>query len=229
MQRLVLLRHGESIYNQKNLFTGVHDVELTEKGKKQAQQVRLLCRHCSIDYALSSNLRRSTQTREIALQAYPSPIRLSEHSELNERDYGALNGTCKQTAVSQYGEEQVQRWRRGFFDRPPGGASLSDTYQCVTDFYIRTVEPLLSQRKNVLIVAHGNSLRALAGYLLTARYDVFHEIEIAWCAPWVFTIHKNKITQLDIYSNDCSQAKNSIHASSEIIVRHHTTLEYTPV
>ena len=181
---LVLVRHGQSEWNKKNLFTGWTDVDLSEQGKREAQQTGLALKAKNIVFekAFSSALKRSIQTMEIILQNMNLQIPFAKAWQLNERHYGRLQGKNKKEIINQFGKDQVQKWRRGFTTAPPPlsapqslepkelyeglktapqSESLKDTQDRVLPFWERTVFPCIAGRQSVLITAHGNSLRAL--------------------------------------------------------------------
>lgn len=168
MGTLILLRHGESEWNALNLFTGWADPALTKKGadeaKKAAQAIKDDTFHPHSIF--TSDLKRAIQTANIVAQKLSiDPETIIQNTALRERDYGDLSGLNKKLACETYGAEQVHRWRRGFKDKPPRGESLEETQMRVVAYWKVVVEPLLSQGHSILIVAHGNSLRALMMHL----------------------------------------------------------------
>lgn len=161
---LVLVRHGQSEWNLKNLFTGWRDVELTEKGVAEAHAAgqRLKAKGYKFDLAYTSALKRAQNTLAIILGEL-GQAGLSETRDLalNERDYGDLTGLNKDDARVKWGEEQVHTWRRSYDVAPPGGESLKDTLARALPYYMKHIQPQVLSGKSVLVVAHGNSLRAL--------------------------------------------------------------------
>ncbi len=181
MSRLILLRHGQSDWNKKKLFTGWVDIGLSEQGIQEALAAGEVLRSCPIDRAYTSTLVRAMMTTFLALScrernvtpalfhlekpyAYPEgvpilPVIAAE--ALNERHYGDLQGQDKSQVESLYGREQFQKWRRGFDYPPPGGESLEMTASRVLPYFHQEIRPHVERNENVLISAHGNSLRAL--------------------------------------------------------------------
>jgi 2,3-bisphosphoglycerate-dependent phosphoglycerate mutase len=160
---LILVRHGQSEFNAKNLFTGWADPPLTEFGIEEAHAVsgRLKALGIQFDAAFSSALQRARQTMEIILDQVGGPKGYVEDAALNERDYGDLTGLNKAEAASRWGEQQVRRWRRSYAEAPPRGESLRDTAARALSFYLSHILPCVMRDETTLVVAHGNSLRAL--------------------------------------------------------------------
>jgi 2,3-bisphosphoglycerate-dependent phosphoglycerate mutase len=161
---LVLVRHGQSEWNLKNLFTGWKDPGLTEKGKTEAREAgrRLKRRGLKFDIAYTSALLRAHQTLDLILQELgQSDLKVVRDAALNERDYGDLTGLNKDDARKKWGEEQVHIWRRSYDIAPPGGESLRDTLARALPYYMAHIQPHVLSGQRVLVVAHGNSLRAL--------------------------------------------------------------------
>ena len=161
---LVLVRHGQSEWNLKNLFTGWKDVELSEKGVSEAHAAgtRLKAKGYKFDLAFTSALKRAQNTLSIILgELGSSGIPVTRDQALNERDYGDLTGLNKDDARVKWGEEQVHIWRRSYDIAPPGGESLKDTLARALPYYMKHIQPEVLSGKSVLVAAHGNSLRAL--------------------------------------------------------------------
>lgn len=161
---LVLVRHGQSEWNLKNLFTGWKDPDLTEKGRAEARDAgsKLKAQGFKFDVAFTSALTRAQHTLDIALSEMGQtglPIR--RHLALNERDYGDLSGLNKDDARKKWGEEQVHIWRRSYDVPPPGGESLKDTLARTLPYFVQEILPCVLRGERTLVVAHGNSLRAL--------------------------------------------------------------------
>jgi 2,3-bisphosphoglycerate-dependent phosphoglycerate mutase len=165
MSSLILLRHGQSIWNLENRFTGEVDVELTPLGQQEARLASILLANYCIDIAYTSVLKRAIHTLDIILNEMGKTIPVYQTTALNERNYGALQGLNKQEVEQEYGAEKVMLWRRSYDVAPPNGESLKDTYDRVVPYYKTVIEPQLRKDMNILIVAHGNSLRALMMYL----------------------------------------------------------------
>ncbi len=167
MNYLVLLRHGESQWNLENRFTGFKDVELSPNGVKEAKAAgqRLAAAGIKFDQVFTSTLKRAYTTATLALtEAKQEPLlkTMIKNDDLRERDYGDLTGLNKDETRAKYGDEQVHIWRRSYDVRPPGGECLEDVVEKrVRPYYTKNIKPLLDQGKNILVAAHGNSLRAL--------------------------------------------------------------------
>ena len=161
---LVLVRHGQSEWNLKNLFTGWRDPGLTEKGVEEARQAgkSLKAKGLSFDLAFTSDLSRAQDTLTLILEEIDQTgLETIKDKALNERDYGDLTGLNKDDAREKWGEEQVHIWRRSFDIPPPGGESLKDTADRVLPYFRSEILPRVLAGEKVLIAAHGNSLRAL--------------------------------------------------------------------
>jgi 2,3-bisphosphoglycerate-dependent phosphoglycerate mutase len=161
---LVLVRHGQSEWNMKNLFTGWRDVDLTEKGIDEARAAgkRLKAKNLTFGIAFTSALKRAQNTLDLMLDELgQESLPIERDQALNERDYGDLSGLNKDDARAKWGEEQVHIWRRSYTTQPPGGESLRDTGARVWPYYLHRIQPHVMRGEGVLISAHGNSLRAM--------------------------------------------------------------------
>jgi len=161
---LVLVRHGESEWNKKNLFTGWRDVDLTEAGIAEARAAgrKLKAQGLQFDAAYTSALKRAQRTLDLMLEELGQKnIPVVKNQALNERDYGDLSGLNKDDARKKWGEEQVHIWRRSYDVAPPGGESLKDTAARVLPYYVQEILPRVLRGERILVSAHGNSLRAL--------------------------------------------------------------------
>ncbi|WP_343321308.1 2,3-bisphosphoglycerate-dependent phosphoglycerate mutase [Sphingobacterium multivorum] len=184
MTKLFLVRHGQSQWNLENRFTGWQDIDITELGQQEARQAGLALANERIDIAYTSALIRAQHTLEIILHEMGNPpIPIVINAALNERGYGQLEGLNKAETAQKYGAEQVHIWRRSFDVPPPGGESLKDTYERVIPYYEHFITPKLKEGKNVLVVAHGNSLRALIMFLEHLSPEQILEREIATGQP----------------------------------------------
>ncbi|MBY0424179.1 MAG: 2,3-bisphosphoglycerate-dependent phosphoglycerate mutase, partial [Cytophagales bacterium] len=162
MSLLVIIRHGQSAWNLENRFTGEIDVELTPVGRLEAKKAGKLLMNYHFDEAFTSVLKRAIHTLDLVLQEMGViDLPITQAKALNERNYGDLQGLNKTETEIRFGVEQVLLWRRGFDIVPPNGESLKNTYDRVVPYYRSFIEPKLQAGKNILIVAHGNSLRAL--------------------------------------------------------------------
>ena len=193
---LVLVRHGQSAWNQKNLFTGWKDPELTELGKEEAFKAGQHIKKQNIKFNLlfTSALKRAQDTASIILEVIEeSNINIFKNEALNERDYGDLTGLNKDMARQEFGEEQVQIWRRSYSDGPPNGESLEDTYNRVIPYFKNEIMPALQKNKNVIISAHGNSLRALVKFIEEISKEEIVKLEIATGEPIFYEFNENKL------------------------------------
>lgn len=189
---LVLVRHGQSDWNLKNLFTGWRDVELTETGRAEALAggQRLKAKGLKFDIAFTSALKRAQNTCQIVLDELgQSGLETVRNEALNERDYGDLSGLNKDDARAKWGEEQVHIWRRSYDVPPPGGESLKDTGARVWPYYIHEVQPHVLRGKTVLVAAHGNSLRALIMALEGIAGPDIVSLELATGVPIVYRLN----------------------------------------
>jgi 2,3-bisphosphoglycerate-dependent phosphoglycerate mutase len=191
---LVLVRHGQSEWNKKNLFTGWRDVELTEQGRTEAREAGELMKAAGLEFdmAFTSALKRAQETNRLALDALgQSGIPVVENEALNERDYGDLAGLNKDDAREKWGEEQVHIWRRSFDVPPPGGESLKMTAERVLPYFEAEILPKVLAGKRVLVAAHGNSLRALVMQLDKLGPDEIVEVNIATGVPIAYELDDN--------------------------------------
>ena len=189
---LVLLRHGQSEWNLKNLFTGWRDVDLTPLGVKEAKEAgrRLKAHGITFDLAFTSALIRAQHTLELTLaEMGQTGLPESRDQALNERDYGDLVGLNKDDARKKWGEEQVRLWRRSYDVQPPGGESLKDTAARVLPYYIQEILPRVLRGDNVLVSAHGNSLRALVMVLERLSPKEIVAREIATGVPLLYRLN----------------------------------------
>ncbi|MCS6999844.1 MAG: 2,3-diphosphoglycerate-dependent phosphoglycerate mutase [Bacteroidota bacterium] len=189
---LILLRHGQSEWNKENRFTGWIDVDLSERGIEEARAAGDALRDIPIDIVFTSALRRAIRTAEIVLERIgKQDIPLIKNQALNERHYGDLQGLNKDDVARQYGLEQFKLWRRSYDVAPPNGESLKMTSERVLPYYESEILPHLREGKNVLIVAHGNSLRALVMALEKLTPAQIVEKEIPTGIPFAYIIGDN--------------------------------------
>ena len=193
MNKLILLRHGQSQWNLENRFTGWKDVPLTEKGQDEARNAgQLIKKHkIKIDKIFSSNLQRANKTAEIAMKEADikdlwsnNKLILTKNESLNERDYGDLVGLNKQDTAEKYGKEQVHIWRRSYDTPPPNGESLKDVVDRVSPYYEKNILPYINKNKNILIAAHGNSLRATMIKVGIYQTEEISSIELPTGSPF---------------------------------------------
>jgi 2,3-bisphosphoglycerate-dependent phosphoglycerate mutase len=187
MPLLVLIRHGESQWNLENRFTGWTDVPLTDKGKEEARRAGEKLRSVHFDKAYTSILKRAIDTLDIVLHTIGQVgIPVSYDQALNERHYGDLQGLNKAETAAKYGKEQVHQWRRSYDVAPPGGESLKDTAARTLPYFEAHVLPDLRAGRNVLISAHGNSLRSIVMHLDKLSRDQVLELNLATGVPIVY-------------------------------------------
>ena len=185
-RNLILVRHGQSEWNAKNLFTGWENPGLTETGKKEAKNAGNLINNLDIDFdcLFTSALIRAQLTGKIILKTInQESIKIIENKALNERFYGDLQGMNKDECKQKWGEELVQTWRRSYELGPPGGETLKETGDRVLPYYLNEIHPMLMHDKNILVAAHGNSLRSLIKYLDKVSDEDIVKLEIPTGAP----------------------------------------------
>ena len=200
MNYLVLLRHGQSEWNLANKFTGFHDVDLTEAGIAEAKSAGEKLKEKEIEFAqvYTSTLTRANRTARLALEAagYNDLIdTMIEHDDLRERDYGDLTGLNKDETREKYGDEQVHIWRRSYDTPPPGGECLKDVVENrVRPYYEAHIKDrVMKDGENILIAAHGNSLRAMLIILGVETPETINQAEIPTGQPLVFELEDGKI------------------------------------
>lgn len=192
MAQLVIFRHGQSAWNLENKFTGWVDVDLSAQGLEEAKKAGEKLKGYHFDYAYASDLVRAQKTLKLALEAAGHPPLTPIHDKaLNERMYGDLQGLDKAETAKKYGEEQVKIWRRSFDIAPPNGESLKDTAARVIPYFEKEIVPKLKAGKNVVIAAHGNSLRALIMYLEKMTPKEILEFEIGTAQPRLYDLNSN--------------------------------------
>ena len=191
MARLVLLRHGESQWNLENRFTGWVDVPLSPRGIQEAKDAGETLRSFTFDRAFTSVLARANETLRLVLETIgQTAIPIEKDKALNERMYGELQGLNKAETAEKYGEQQVKIWRRSYDVRPPGGESLKDTAERVLPYYEQTIKPYLLKGEAILVVAHGNSLRALIMELEQLSREQVLELNVPTGAPLLYELDK---------------------------------------
>ena len=192
MPQLVLVRHGQSKWNLENRFTGWIDIPLSPEGEEEARSVGEKIKGMHFDKAFTSILQRAIKTFEIAAQTAGFQHLIAEKDEaLNERMYGDLQGLNKDECRQKFGAEQVQIWRRSYDIPPPGGESLKNTAERVLPYYYKRIEPMLRQGKDLLVVAHGNSLRALIMHLEKLTGEQIVKVEIPTGVPILYELDSN--------------------------------------
>ena len=225
MNNLILIRHGKSVWNVAKRFTGWVDIDLHEEGKSEAQRAGQLVKDLKIEFDgyFTSQLKRAINSLNIILEVLgKSNVKINKAWELNERHYGGLTSLNKDDTIKKYGSKQVQIWRRSFNTRPPPmdkqhpyknkidsnilSESLEDTIKRVIPYYEKKIKPLISLKKNVLIVFHGNSCRALLMKLLNISKEKIIEFEIPTGNPLLIKFGDNIKVQ-DYKYLDAKRAK----------------------
>jgi len=189
MATLVLIRHGQSIWNKENKFTGWVDVDLTENGIAEAEKAGELLADYKFDEAYTSVLMRANKTLDIILKKTgQEDIPITKDKALNERMYGDLQGLNKDDTRAKYGDEQVHIWRRSYDVPPPGGESLKDTAARVLPYFEKEIVPKIKAGEKLIIAAHGNSLRALIMSLDKLSPEEILNVEIPTGVPKVYEL-----------------------------------------
>jgi 2,3-bisphosphoglycerate-dependent phosphoglycerate mutase len=189
MSKLVIVRHGQSVWNKENKFTGWVDVDLAEKGIEEANRAGELLKDYKFDAGVTSVLKRANRTLDIILEKIgQTDIPITYDEALNERMYGDLQGKNKDEMREEYGEEQVHIWRRSYDVPPPGGESLKDTAERVLPYFEKEIVPMIKAGKNIIISAHGNSLRALIMKLENLTPEEILKTEVPTGVPKVYEL-----------------------------------------
>ncbi|MDA9601649.1 MAG: 2,3-bisphosphoglycerate-dependent phosphoglycerate mutase [Alphaproteobacteria bacterium] len=193
MKNILLIRHGQSEWNKLNLFTGFKNVELSEQGIEEANKAGQNFKKLNLkfDLVFTSELKRAQDTAKIILENLDqlddlnSKSKIIESFNLNERDYGDLTGLDKKETAEKFGDEQVHKWRRGYSDQPPNGESLEDVVNRVKTYFDSDILPSInnSENNNILIAAHGNSLRALLIVMKIYSSNDINSVELSTGIP----------------------------------------------
>ena len=191
MKNILLIRHGQSEWNKLNLFTGFKNIELSEQGIEEANKAGQNFKNLDIKFNIvfTSELKRAQETAKIILQNLDqwdflnNQGKIISNINLNERDYGDLTGLNKKETAEKFGEEQVHKWRRGYSDQPPNGESLEDVVRRVTKYFEEVIKPAIqsNENDNILIAAHGNSLRALLIVMNIYEPNNINTVELSTC------------------------------------------------
>ena len=193
-RNLILVRHGQSEWNEKNLFTGWENPGLTDKGMHEAKIAGSLIKNLGIkfDYMFTSALTRAQLTGSIILENLDqTEINIIKNKALNERFYGDLQGLNKDECRKKWGDEKVQIWRRSYDKGPPGGETLKETGERVLPYYLDEILPLIFKNSNIIIAAHGNSLRSLIKYLDDISDEDIVKLEIPTGAPMHYIFNQS--------------------------------------
>lgn len=189
MSTLVIFRHGQSVWNLENKFTGWVDVDLSQKGIEEAKAAGAKLKNFKFDEGFTSGLKRAQDTLTLALMESGQPnINITKDPALNERMYGDLQGLNKAETAVKFGDAQVKIWRRSYDVAPPNGESLKDTADRVIPYFEKEIAPKLKAGKNIVIAAHGNSLRALIMHLEKMTPAQILEFEIGTGVPRVYEL-----------------------------------------
>jgi 2,3-bisphosphoglycerate-dependent phosphoglycerate mutase len=197
MTILILIRHGQSIWNAENRFTGWTNVELSEKGEKEALDAGISLSKISIDSVHTSDLIRAQKTAEIIMENNDVSSKFSTYFDfrLNERNYGELQGLNKKETAEKHGAEQVHIWRRSYDIAPPGGESLKMTAERTIPYFIEEILPELENGRNILVAAHGNSLRSIIMHIENISPEEIVNVEIPTGIPRIYDYNDGIITK----------------------------------
>lgn len=207
MKNILLIRHGQSEWNKLNLFTGFKNIELSEQGIEEANKAGQNFKNLDIKFNIvfTSELKRAQETAKIILQNLDqwdflnNEGKIISNVNLNERDYGDLTGLNKKETAEKFGEEQVHKWRRGYSDQPPNGESLEDVVRRVTKYFEEVIKPAIqsNENDNILIAAHGNSLRALLIVMNIYEPHNINSVELSTGVPIHVILKDNKFSIKD--------------------------------
>ena len=207
MKNILLIRHGQSEWNKLNLFTGFKNIELSEQGIEEANKAGQNFKNLDIKFNIvfTSELKRAQETAKIILQNLDqwdflnNVGKIISNFNLNERDYGDLTGLNKKETAEKFGEEQVHKWRRGYSDQPPNGESLEDVVRRVKKYFEEVIQPAIqsNENDNILIAAHGNSLRALLIVMKIYEPSNINSVELSTGIPIHVILKDNKFSIKD--------------------------------
>ena len=207
MKNILLIRHGQSEWNKLNLFTGFKNIELSEQGIEEANKAGQNFKNLDIKFNIvfTSELKRAQETAKIILQNLGqwdflnNEGKIISNINLNERDYGDLTGLNKKETAEKFGEEQVHKWRRGYSDQPPNGESLEDVVRRVKKYFEEVIQPAIQSEENdnILISAHGNSLRALLIVMNIYEPNNINSVELSTGVPIHVILKDNKFSIKD--------------------------------
>ena len=207
MKNILLIRHGQSEWNKLNLFTGFKNIELSEQGIEEANKAGQNFKNLDFKFNIvfTSELKRAQETAKIILQNLDqwdflnNQGKIISNINLNERDYGDLTGLNKKETAEKFGEEQVHKWRRGYSDQPPNGESLEDVVRRVTKYFEEVIKPAIqsNENDNILIAAHGNSLRALLIVMNIYEPNNINSVELSTGVPIHVILKDNKFSIKD--------------------------------
>lgn len=210
MFKIVLLRHGESLWNKKGLFTGWADVDLSLRGEKESRAAGkiLKSKNFIFDLAFTSDLLRAQKTLElVATSMKLKNLMVKKDWRLNERHYGELQGKNKEMIRKQYGEKQFNLWRRGYSATPPGGESLKDVERRVVACWRQKIVPEIKKGRHIIVSSSGNTLRALIKYLDKISAAAISEVNIPYGSPLVYELDKSLKPLKHYYLGDPKKIK----------------------
>jgi 2,3-bisphosphoglycerate-dependent phosphoglycerate mutase len=187
----ILLRHGQSIWNKCNILAGWNNIPLTQLGRNEARNAGIILKKYNFDYIFTSDLERAIETSDIVKNELKQNFCTKSSPDLKERNYGILAGKTKDDLENLFGKEQVKRWRRSYWGRPPEGENLDDVKNRFGLYYDKNIKPLVEDNKNVLVISHSNSIRALFVHLGLKNEKTIEDFEIDNCNPINIDI-KNK-------------------------------------
>ena len=179
----IVLRHGQSIWNKCNILAGWNNIPLTQLGRNEAREAGILLKKYKFDYVFTSDLQRTIETCDIIKNELNQDFIIKSSSDLKERNYGILSGKTKEDLEFLFGNEQVQKWRRSYWGKPPEGENLDDVKNRVGLYYDNNIKPLLLDNKNVLMISHSNSIRAFLVYLNIKNENTIENFELKNCVP----------------------------------------------
>jgi len=187
----IVLRHGQSVWNRVNKLAGWTDVPLSSQGKEESFLAANILNKYKFNNVYTSDLIRTIETCSIIQNVLKQDFIIESSPDLKERDYGVLTGKHRNELINEFNEEDIKRWRRSYFGRPPGGENLADVKKRIGYYYDKNIYPLLKNDKNVLLISHSNSLRALFVHLGIKNETTIEEFEIDNCIPINIDIYNN--------------------------------------
>lgn len=188
----IILRHGQSVWNKCNILAGWNNIPLTQLGRNEARESGLILKKYKFDYVFTSDLKRAIETTEIIKNELKQDFYIESSKELKERNYGILAGKTKEDLENLFGDKQVKKWRRTYWGRPPEGENLNDVKNRFGLYFDYNIKPLIENNKNILIISHSNSLRALFVHLDIKNENTIEDFEIDNCIPIQIDIKSKK-------------------------------------
>jgi 2,3-bisphosphoglycerate-dependent phosphoglycerate mutase len=179
----IVLRHGQSIWNKANILTGWTDIPLSSQGMIESIQAANILKKYEFDYVFTSDLLRTIETCSIIKNILNQNFIIETSPDLKERDYGLVTGKKKDELIKEFTDEDIQKWRSSYYGRPPGGENLHDVRKRIGNYYDKSIFPILKEDKNVLVISHSNSLRALFVHLGLKNETNVEDFLIDNCIP----------------------------------------------